>query len=133
MTMIEPSKDGTVKDDRVTLGEREQVAPTGNPFKNIISVEFPYVPESTQAGYYNFEGFDGMSLETAYKPGDIVGVTIRVPEQFFTETYNRADWEEALRGDERGFHVGDLTEVWRNNLDPAVEIYGPDGQQVPLW
>jgi len=93
-----------------------------NPFADMISVEpvghHPYFLEAPSVD--------------RYQSGDVVEVTLRVPEQFFTEIYNRADWEAAVAGTE-GMSVGDLTDNFRSDIDPEQEIYGPDGQQVPLW
>lgn len=81
---------------------------------------------------------DVVSVEVVgrYQPGDIVELTIRIPEQFFTETYNRADWESSLYATTTnvpGFGVEYLIDHWKSNLDIDKELYGPDGQQVPLW
>jgi hypothetical protein len=74
--------------------------------------------------------FDGMSLETIGP--EVVEVTLRVPEQMFTYGYLKSDWEAAVAG-LAGESVGNLTDCWRSNVDPDTELYGPDGQQVPLW
>lgn len=67
---------------------------------------------------------------------DWVELTIRVPEQFFTQKFPKRDWESSLYAtltDVPGFGVEYLTGGWRSDLDVEQELYGPDGLQVPLW
>ncbi len=59
-----------------------------------------------------------------------VEITLRIPEQFFTRKYDRADWERAVA---EGW-VDELLDYWEGEIEePKLEVYGPDGQQVALW
>jgi hypothetical protein len=75
---------------------------------------------------------------------EMVELTIRVPEQFFTMDYLKSDWEKAVaavenqkKGQLLEGETWDLpeylTDGWRSDLDVEEELYGPDGLQVPLW
>jgi hypothetical protein len=94
----------------------------GNPFADVVSVDI--------VGHHPY--FLEAPTVDSYQPGDIVEVTLRVPEQFFTETYNRADWEAAVAGT-AGMSVGDLTEIFRDNVEIDKQLYGPDGHEIGEW
>lgn len=75
---------------------------------------------------------------------EMVELTIRIPEQFFTQEFLKSDWEkavDAVENEKKGMLLIDetwnkpeyLTDLWRSDLDVEEELYGPDGQQVPLW
>ena len=75
---------------------------------------------------------DGVAVQT-FEP-EMVEVTVRVPEQFFTTTYTKDEWEQALTYKAKMWNTpGDLTDTFRSDLDIEKELYGPDGQQVALW
>lgn len=136
--------------------KRRMATPVGNPFKAMVSVEVKDQqrgPQWLEPIDYEPE-FDGMSLETAkadgwakeYTPGSVVELTIRIPEQFFTETFMKADWDAALAALEaqKNRPEGEalardvlfaLPEYLIDSWDYTVEreLYGPDGQEVPLW
>jgi hypothetical protein len=91
-----------------------------NPFADIVSVEV-----------IDRKEFDGMSLETADE--ETVTLTIRVPEQFFEREFLKSDWELSQVENPGLFAVEYLVDGWRSDLDVEQELYGPDGNQVPLW
>jgi hypothetical protein len=73
---------------------------------------------------------------------EMVELTIRIPEQFFTREYLKSDWDAAMAAVENE-KKGQLLEgeTWSLpeylidgwDYDVDRELYGPDGQQVPLW
>lgn len=58
-----------------------------------------------------------------------VQVTVRIPEQFYTFTYGKEEWNQAVRDDT----VPYLMDLDLSNMDILDEAYGPDGHQVSLW
>ena len=100
-----------------TIGGPQGIVPR-NPFADIVSVEV-----------IDRKEFDGMSLETADE--ETVTLTIRIPEQFFEREFLKSDWELS-QGEEPGFYAPEhLIDAWE--YDVERELYGPDGNQVPLW
>jgi hypothetical protein len=85
-----------------------------NPFSDVTSVEvFSKGPDR-------------------FEEPEMVELTIRIPEQFFTREYPVGDWEEAIaKRDLPGWGPEYLIDSW--DIDVDRELYGPDGQQVPLW
>lgn len=86
----------------------------GNPFRNVVSVD-------VVGHHYDVEDDE-----------DMVELTIRIPEQFFTEKFPADSWEaEMAMRDLPGRGPEYLIDSW--DIDVDRELYGPDGHQVPLW
>ena len=97
------------------IHEHEEKRRVSNPFKDMISVEV-YPKEN-----------DVSDNE------EMVELTLRVPEQFFTQKYLKSEWDKALKRASLWDGAEYLTDNWRSDIDVEQELYGPDGQQVPLW
>jgi hypothetical protein len=64
----------------------------------------------------------------------MVTVTIRVPEQFFEYELPTTYWKLVEKEVAKGLgNYGDFFDTWLSDTHPEKELFGPDGNQLPIW
>lgn len=62
-------------------------------------------------------------------PESTIKLTYRIPEQFFEREFEATKYYSYLDVGK----IDDLVDEWVSDINLVDELYGPDGQQLPLW
>lgn len=119
---------GTSADERVETADRSFT--TGRTAAEQEAWVASQEPDTETRWEYKYDFKTG---ESSYKTEEVevVTVTLHVPEQEFTTTYPKDEWEDAVKNKT----VGDLTDWWRSDIDSEIdsELLDEAGMVVPLW